>query len=135
LGFNEKGTEVLVVLFRGTAKDKDVVQVGETEVQLFEDLHETLEVLGGVLQAKYEGKLENTKRSGNSRLYVIRVDRNLVIHPHKISFGKGGAAGKAVGVVLDMWDLVKVRDGASVQGSVISTRPPTALLGHEMEGG
>ena len=33
----------------GTAKDKDVVKVGKTEIQVFEDLiHETLEGLGGV---------------------------------------------------------------------------------------
>jgi hypothetical protein len=31
------------------AKDKDVVKVAETEIQVFEDLiHETLEALGGV---------------------------------------------------------------------------------------
>lgn len=34
-----------------------------------------------------------------------------------------------------MWDWLSVRDSASVQGSVIYTRPPTAILGHEMEGG
>ena len=35
-----------------------------------------------------------------------------------------------------MWDWIPVRDGASVQGSVVSTGPPTAvLLGHEVEGG
>ena len=39
----------MVVFLGGTAKDKDVVKVGETEIQVFEDLiHETLEGLGGV---------------------------------------------------------------------------------------
>ena len=41
-----------------------------------------------------------------------------------------------MGVVLYMWDWIPVRDGASIQGLVGSTGPPTAvLLGHEMEGG
>jgi hypothetical protein len=69
-------------------------------------------------------------------LDVIGMDKNLIIGPHKVNFGKGGAAGKAVGIVLDVWDWVTVGDGASIQGSVISTRPPAAvLLGHEMESG
>jgi hypothetical protein len=33
--FGEECTEVLVMLFRGAAKVKDVVQIGETEVQAF----------------------------------------------------------------------------------------------------
>jgi hypothetical protein len=40
-----------------------------------------------------------------------------------------------VGIVLYVWDWLSVRNSASVQGSVIYTRPPTAVLGHEMEGG
>ena len=67
--------------------------------------------------------------------YLVRTDRHLVISPHEISFGKNGAPGKAMGVVLYLWDWVSVRDSASSRGSVISTRPPTAVLGHEMEGG
>jgi hypothetical protein len=35
-----------------------------------------------------------------------------------------------------VWDWVTVKNGASVPGSVLSTRPTTAiLLGHEFEGG
>ena len=42
LEFSEEGLEVLVVFLGGTAKDKDVFKVGETEIQVFEDLiHET----------------------------------------------------------------------------------------------
>jgi hypothetical protein len=70
------------------------------------------------------------------QVFFVGVDRNLVVSPNKINFLKGGAAGKAVGLVLYVWDWVYVRDGASVKGSVVSTGPPTAvLLGHEMEGG
>jgi len=59
-----------------------------------------------------------------------------VVSPDGVDFRKGGAAGKAVGVVLNVRDWIPVRDGASVQGSVVSTGPPTAvLLGYEMESG
>jgi hypothetical protein len=69
-------------------------------------------------------------------LDVVGVDRDLLVSSEEVNFGKVGAAGKAVGVVLYMWDQIPVRDGVSVQSSVISTGPPTAvLLGHEMEGG
>jgi hypothetical protein len=69
-------------------------------------------------------------------LDVVRMDRNLMIGSHKVNFGKGGAVRKVVGLVLDVWDWVMVGVGASVQGSVISTRPPNpVLLGHEMESG
>jgi hypothetical protein len=68
-------------------------------------------------------------------LDVIGFDRNLVVSPEEVNFGKGGSAGKTVGVVLYAWDWIPVRDGASVQGSIISTGLPTAVLGHEMEGG
>ena len=47
-----------------------------------------------------------------------------------------GATRKVMGVVLYVWDYVSVGDSESVQGSEISTRPPTAvLLGYEMESG
>jgi hypothetical protein len=56
--------------------------------------------------------------------------------PSRVPFRKVGATGKEVGVVLYVWDSVSVGDSASVQDSVISTGPPTAiLLEHEMEGG
>jgi hypothetical protein len=45
----EEGAEVLVVLFRRMAKEKNIVNVGETEIQVLEDtVYETLEGLGGV---------------------------------------------------------------------------------------
>jgi len=59
------------------------------------------------------------------------VDGNLVVRPYKVNFGEGGAAGKAVSVVLYVWDWLPVRDGASVESSIISTGSPTSvLLGH-----
>jgi len=69
-------------------------------------------------------------------LDVFRVDRDLKLSSYQANLGECGAAGKAVGVVLYVWNWKPVRDGASVQGSVVSTGPPTAvLLWHEMEGG
>jgi hypothetical protein len=45
----EEGAEVFVVFFRRMTKDKDIVNVGETEIQVLEDtVYETLEGLGGV---------------------------------------------------------------------------------------
>jgi hypothetical protein len=77
-------------------------------------------------------KFENTERGGDGCLLdVVGVDEDLVIAPYKIKFGEGGAAGKVVRVVLYVWDRVPVRDGESVESSVISARSPIAvLLGH-----
>ena len=45
----EEGAEVLVVLFRRMAKDKDIVNVSKTEIHVLEDtVYETLEGLSGV---------------------------------------------------------------------------------------
>jgi hypothetical protein len=69
-------------------------------------------------------------------LNVVGVDRYLVVSYDEVNFGKGGAAGKAAGVVLYVWDRIPVRVGASVQSSIISAMPPNAvLLGHEVDGG
>lgn len=69
-------------------------------------------------------------------LNVFGMDRNLMMCHHEIHFRKVGATGKEVGVVLYVWVSVSVGNSASIQGSVISTRPPSAtLLEHEMEGG
>jgi hypothetical protein len=46
---SEEDAEVLVVILGSMAKEKDVVYVCKTEIQVFEDLkHETLGCLGGV---------------------------------------------------------------------------------------
>jgi hypothetical protein len=84
-----------------------------------------------------KGNSKRPKGCGNCCfLDVVRVDRDLVVSPNEVDFGKDGAAGKAVVVVLYMWDWIPVSDGVSVQSLVVSTGPPTAvLLGHEMEGG
>jgi hypothetical protein len=102
------------------------------QIQVFENIvHETLERLGGVSQAKeHIGKSEKAERGGGGCLLdVVGVDGNLVLRPYKVNFG-GDAAGKVVTVVLYVWDWVPVRDGASVGSSVISTGSPTDVLGH-----
>jgi hypothetical protein len=138
LELGEEDVEVLVMLLGGSTKDKDVVYICKTEIQVFENLvHETLEHLGGVSQAKgHIGKFEKAERGGDGCLLdVIRVDRNLVVRPYKVNFGEDGAARKVVRVVLYVRDWIPVRDGASVESSVISTGSPTAvLLGHQTEG-
>jgi len=64
------------------------------------------------------------------------MDRDLMVSSYQVNFGEGGTAGKAVGVDLDVWYWISVRDGARVEGSVVSTGPTTVvLLWHEMEGG
>jgi hypothetical protein len=94
--------------------------------------------LGSVPQAKgHVREFKKAERVGDSCLLdVVRVDRNLMVSPHEVNFGKDGAAGKAVGVILYVWDWVPVRYSKGVECSVVSTGPPTAvLLGHETEGG
>ena len=66
-------------------------------------------------------------------LYVFRVDS---VGLNQFNLRKGGAAGKAVGVVVYVWDWILVRDVTRVKGSIVFTGPPTAVLRrHEMVGG
>jgi hypothetical protein len=52
LELSEEDAEMLVVLLGGTAKDKGVISICKIEIKVLEDLvYETLERLGGVLQA------------------------------------------------------------------------------------
>ena len=44
----------------------------------------------------------------------VSLDRDLMVSPHVVNFGKGVAAGKAVRVVLYVWNGILVGDGASV---------------------
>ena len=106
LEFSEEGAEMLVVFLGGTSKDKDVIYIGETEIQVFQDhVHGTVEGLGGVSQAKgHVRKFQRAETCGDSCLLdVIRVDRNFIVSPHEVDFGKGGAARKAVGIILYVW--------------------------------
>ena len=49
LELDEEVAKVLVVFLGGTAKDRDVVNIGKAEIQVFKDIvHETLEGLGSV---------------------------------------------------------------------------------------
>ena len=70
-----------------------------------------------------------------SLLDILRVDRDLMVSGYQVNLGKGGAARKAVGIVLYVWDWIPVMYGLSVKGSVFSTGPPTTVLRYEMEGG
>jgi len=74
----------------------------------------------------------NSKRPKGAVMAVfwmsLGLDRNLVVRPCKVNFGKCGAPRKAVGVFLHVWDCVPFRDGASVESSVVSTGFPTAVL-------
>jgi hypothetical protein len=69
-------------------------------------------------------------------LVVVGVDGNLVICTHDFDLGKDGTTRKVMGIILNVWKRIPVRDGSGVQGTVVSTRPPNAvLLGYEVEGG
>ena len=57
-----------------------------------------------------------------------------MVSPYEVYFGKGGAAGKAVGIILYVWNWLPVRNGASIECSLVAIGSPTAVLGHEMEG-
>jgi hypothetical protein len=129
---------VLVVLLGGSAKDKDVVYIGKTEIQVFQNLVHETEGLGGVSEAKgHIRKFEQAERGGDGCLLdVVRMNRNLVERPYQVNFGEGGAAGKVMGVVLYVRAWIPVRYGVSVKGSVVPTGSPTAvLLGHQMKCG
>jgi hypothetical protein len=130
LKLGEEDAELLVMLLGGSTKDKDVVYICKTEIQVFENLVHETERLGGVSQAKgHIGKFEKAERGGDGCLLdVVEVDGNLVECPYKVNFGEDGAAGKVVRVVLYVRDWVPVRDSASVESSVISTRSPTTVL-------
>jgi hypothetical protein len=102
LKVGEKGAEVLVVLLRGTAKNKDIINVSEAEIQVFKDVvHETLESLGSVPKAEgHERKFKQAERSSNSCfLDVFGMDGNLVVSSYQVNFGESCATGKAVGIV------------------------------------
>ena len=53
---------------------------------------------------------------------------DLVVSPYEVNFEKGGAASKAVGIILYMRHWVPVWNGASVEGSVVSAGSPAAVL-------
>jgi len=74
--------------------------------------------LGGVSEAKgHEWKFEKDERCGDCCLLdVFRVDRDLMVSSYQVNLGKGGAAGKAVGVVLNVWYWIPLMDGAIVKG-------------------
>jgi hypothetical protein len=94
-------------------------------------------VLGGVPQAEvHEEKLEQAEWSGHcGLLYVVGMDRNLVVGSHQVDFGKDGTAEKLVGVVVDVTDGVAVENGAGVQRSAVAVGTPSVvLLGHDVKG-
>jgi hypothetical protein len=78
----EKFLEVGDVLIKGRTGDKDVVQVDESEREAFEEVvHEALEGLGGVAEAKGHDKVFVEAKGGDdcSLGNVRRVNGDLVI--------------------------------------------------------
>jgi hypothetical protein len=54
----------------------------------------------------------------------------------KADFGKHGATGELVRVIMYVRDRVTVGDGSGVEGSVIAAGAPAVVfLGHEVQGG
>ena len=89
-----------------------------------------MEGLSSIAKAKgQERKFKEAKRSCNGCLLnVIRMDRDLVVCPYEIDFGKGSTASKTVGIVLYVWHWIPVGNGASIKGTVVSTWSPNAVL-------
>ena len=57
----------------------------------------------------------------------------MVIRSYQVDFAKDGATRKMMGIVMNVPNGITIGDSAGVEGSVISTRPPTAVfLGHEI---
>jgi hypothetical protein len=56
-----------------------------------------------------------------------------MVSSYQVNVRKSGAAGKAVGVVLYVWDWTHVRDGPRVMRTGVPTGQPTAVLQHAME--
>jgi hypothetical protein len=84
-----KSPDVLLVLFRGSGENEDVVQVREAEVESPQHLvHKLLERLSGVAQAEgHEGNLEKAEGSGYGGLRDIAgMNGNLVIGSHQAYF-------------------------------------------------
>jgi hypothetical protein len=117
-------------------EDEDIVQVGEAEVKSSQNVvHEALKCLCGIAQAKgHEGELEKAEWSGNGRLlYIIRMDRDLVVHSHQVDLGEDGTPEKLVGVIVDMTDRVAVWDCLGIECPVVAARAPTVVfLGYDV---
>ena len=58
-------------------------------------------------------------------LYIFRLDS---VGLNQFNIRKVGAAVKAYGVVVYVWDWIFVRDVPRVKGSIVSTGPPTAAF-------
>jgi hypothetical protein len=66
-------------------------------------------------------------------MYIVGMDRYLVVSSHQIDLGEGGTTEKLVGVVMNMTDWIAVRDDPGVECPVIGTGAPTVvLLGHDV---
>jgi hypothetical protein len=64
---------------------------------------------------------------------IVGMDGDWMVSSHQVDFGKDGATEKQVGIVVDMTDMVAVRDGLGVQRSVVFAGTSTvALLGHDV---
>jgi hypothetical protein len=112
---------MLLVLFGRPGEHEDVIHVGEAEVEFSQDVvHEALERLGGVSQAeRHVRELEQAKGCSNGCLRdVVGVAGNLVICFHQVDFGKHGATGELVRVIMDVRDRVTVGDGTLMSVSL-----------------
>jgi hypothetical protein len=74
LELGEEGAQVQVVLLRGMAGNEDIIQVGEAEEKVFEDvIHETLKGLGCIPEAEgHERKFDTSEKSGYGGFFGYR---------------------------------------------------------------
>jgi hypothetical protein len=120
-----KCPQMLFVLFACSRNYKDIVQVGDTEVESPQNVtQEALESLGGIAQTEgHEGKLGNS-----GLLYVVGMDKDLIVGSHQVDFGRDGATEKLMGVAVDVMDRVTVRNGPGTRRSVVAAGTSIVVL-------
>lgn len=77
--------------FGGGTGDEDVVEINKNEGKILEDVvHEALECLGGISEAKRHGKVFEKAERGDHRRFgnVGGVNGNLVVTFDEVQLGK-----------------------------------------------
>jgi hypothetical protein len=100
----DEGAKVLVVFRGGTAKDKDVFNVGNVEIQVLKDIvHETLDGLGSVSYAKRQWEIQKEQTWWFRSFGYRQGEQESGGKPYEVYVGKGVGAEKVV-VILCVWN-------------------------------
>jgi hypothetical protein len=128
---SEELPQMVQMLLQGAAGDDVVIQVGEDEGEVAEELvHEPLKSLRCVPKAKRHKKIfEKTKRSYySSFLNIFLSHRDLMIALDEVDAREEPAAVELVGEVQDAGQGVAVVDGGEVEAAIVSAGPPGSIL-------